>query len=184
MTRLIHGIWASYADLENGVCNAKSEQTVRGYINGFRLHATILWHTVDNILIPLNMKDKFHWVLLVIYVTDRTIYVYNSIKSTVHDEFVAREVRKYAELIPTYLTIENFYEKKGLNVQEHPSYKMHSEYDPFDIVHVNNLLLQPEASMECAMYMAAFAEYLSNGYDIPVPTIDSESRRNRYAALL
>lgn len=39
-----------------------------------------------------------------------TIYIYDSIRSAAHDKFVIREVKKYAELIPTYLATEDFYE--------------------------------------------------------------------------
>ncbi|MCD7462695.1 hypothetical protein HAX54_049127, partial [Datura stramonium] len=46
----------------------------------------LLYHgTVDNVFIPINVKDKLHWVLAVLSFRDRCIYVYDSLRSAGHD---------------------------------------------------------------------------------------------------
>lgn len=73
--------------------------------------------------------------------------IYDSIRSIVHDVYVVREVEKYAQLIPTYLAMSDFYRKKGLNIASHPKYKDHSEYSSFDIVYVNNIPQEVEGNL-------------------------------------
>lgn len=93
---LIQGIWDAYADLEGGACNASSERTIKAYIDGFRMQAVAPWHMVDNVFIPVNTKEKFHYFLVVMCFQDRTIYVYDSIRYAIDDGLVLKQVNKYA----------------------------------------------------------------------------------------
>ncbi|KAH0754050.1 hypothetical protein KY290_024320 [Solanum tuberosum] len=86
------------------------------------------WHTVDNILIPVNIKEIFHWILIVVSINDRSIQIYNSLRGgALHDSSVENEIKKYAQLIPMYLSKFDFYGKKGIDISSHPKYKSHSE---------------------------------------------------------
>lgn len=105
----MHEIWETYTDLDSDACYASSEQTIMSYINGFRLLVVVPLYTVDNVFIPVNMKDKFHSLLLVISFNDRSIMVYDSIRSTAHDAYIEDGVKKYAQLIPMYLAMSHFY---------------------------------------------------------------------------
>ncbi|PHT87020.1 hypothetical protein T459_09126 [Capsicum annuum] len=79
------------------------EYLLNEYINGFRMHAIDPWHTVDNIFIPVNVKDKHHWVLTVLSFSERCIFIYDSYSSSGHDVVVLAEIEKLAEIIPLCL---------------------------------------------------------------------------------
>lgn len=144
---LIQSIWVNYSDLENGSCNTNSEEVIKFYIKGSRLYTAASWHTVDNIFIPVNLKDRFHWILLVLSLNERAIMVYDSMRSIAHDAYIHYEVNKFAQLIPTYLLSSDFYEQRGIDLSMHPIYKLHLKYDPLDIVYVNDISEQHEESL-------------------------------------
>ncbi|XP_059286656.1 uncharacterized protein LOC132040061 [Lycium ferocissimum] len=80
--------------------------------------------------------------------------------------------------------MSDFYEKKkDIDFQNHPAYKNRALNDDFDVVNVDDLPQQHPGSMDCGVYVAAFAEFLSSGEGIPV-NIDSKFHRQRYGALL
>lgn len=109
----IYGIWEAYSDLDGGAWNASSEQTIRMYINDYRLQAALPWHTIDNILVLVNIKEKFHWVLIVVCFNNSTIDIYDSIKSAAHNVFIGNEVNKFERIIPTYLQHWNFTKRRA-----------------------------------------------------------------------
>ncbi|KAF3656252.1 hypothetical protein FXO37_15569 [Capsicum annuum] len=72
--------------IDDASLNARGkEYHLNEYINEFRMHATVSWHTVDHIFISVNVKSKHNWVLAVISFNDRCIYVYDSLSSAGHD---------------------------------------------------------------------------------------------------
>ncbi|KAF3637145.1 hypothetical protein FXO38_23836 [Capsicum annuum] len=73
------------------------------YINGFRMHAAVPWHTVDNISIPVNIREKHHWVLAILSFSERCIFLYDSYESSGHYAVVLSEVEKLAAIIPLCL---------------------------------------------------------------------------------
>ncbi|XP_070012773.1 uncharacterized protein [Nicotiana sylvestris] len=109
MQTRIAEIYDRYEDTDSDANVAKQEDVVCEYIRGYRLHANIPWHTVDNVLIPVNLKEKLHWVLVVVTFKDRYIKVYDSYMSSGHDVYVVSEIVKLAKLLPLYLSISGFY---------------------------------------------------------------------------
>ncbi|PHU30583.1 hypothetical protein BC332_02676 [Capsicum chinense] len=104
-------IFDKYVDSTREYNLANQELTIVEYIIGFKLHASVPWHTVDYMFIPVNI-GRIHWVLIVLSFNDRCLYVYDSLSSTRLDASVSLEVKKLSELLPTYLTISDFYKKK------------------------------------------------------------------------
>lgn len=117
------------------------------YISDFRMHATVPWHTVDHIFISINVKSKHHWVLAVLSFNNRCIYVYNSLSSAGHDVVVLTEVEKLVEVISLCLLACKFYEKKGIDIDNHPNYKLNDKNDLFDVYIVKDLPQQPSRSL-------------------------------------
>ncbi|KAG5627948.1 hypothetical protein H5410_013166 [Solanum commersonii] len=157
----ITDIYAAYANIESKNCVATIENDIREYINGYRLMAAIPWNTIDNVLIPVNVKQKNHWVLAVLSLIERHIHVYDSYRAAKHDSFVREEIQKLAQLLPMYLSMyydDNINDTQDLNI-------------PFDVTYVKDIPQQRY-------------EYLSDGNDICVETIDAELLRIRYGALL
>ncbi|XP_049357106.1 uncharacterized protein LOC125821777 [Solanum verrucosum] len=170
----IADIYAAYANIESKNCVANIENDIREYINGYRLMAAIPWNTIDNVLIPVNVKQRNHWVLAVLSLVERHIHVYDSYRAAKHDSFVREEIQKLAQLLPMYLSMyydDNMDDTQDLNI-------------PFDVTYVKDIPQQRYGSMDCGLYLLAFAEYLSDGNDICVETIDAELLRIRYGALL
>ncbi|KAG5629272.1 hypothetical protein H5410_000989, partial [Solanum commersonii] len=167
-------IYAAYANIESKNCVATIENDIREYINGYRLMAAIPWNTIDNVLIPVNVKQRNHWVLVVLSLVERHIHVYDSYRAAKHDSFVREEIQKLAQLLPMYLSMyydDNIDDTQDLNI-------------PFDVTYVKDIPQQRYGSMDCGLYLLAFAEYLSDSNDICVETIDVELLRIRYGALL
>ncbi|PHT97666.1 hypothetical protein BC332_33407 [Capsicum chinense] len=69
------------------------------YIREFCMDATVAWHTVDYMFIPVHLKAKHHWVLVVISFNNRCIYAYDSLSTVGHDAVVLAEIEKLAEAI-------------------------------------------------------------------------------------
>ncbi|XP_060180559.1 uncharacterized protein LOC132610266 [Lycium barbarum] len=115
--RKVDQTYLTYNNPETGSNVANEEDDLCQYVKGYRLHANVPWHSVDNIFIPINIKEDNHWILVVLSFNDRRLYVYNSYRgSTDHNAVVRREVQKLAALLPHYLHISGLYtQKTGMN---------------------------------------------------------------------
>ncbi|PHT83836.1 hypothetical protein T459_12279 [Capsicum annuum] len=64
--------------------------------------AGLSWHLVDEVYIPINCGDEFHWVLAVVDLIERRIRVYESMSRRRRSE-PSFEIQKLAKILPTYL---------------------------------------------------------------------------------
>ncbi|PHU11909.1 hypothetical protein BC332_18839 [Capsicum chinense] len=94
----------------------RNEECLINIIKGFSIPASLPWHLVNEVYIPINYGDEFHWVLAVVVLKERRIRVYDS--------------------------------------------------------------------MDCGPFVTAYAEYLSDGLQVPNDGLDAGLLRKRYAALL
>ncbi|XP_075092476.1 uncharacterized protein LOC142172704 [Nicotiana tabacum] len=178
-------IFDRYADTNSNANVAKEEDVVCEYIRGYRLLANVPWHTVDNVLIPVNLKDKLHWVLVVVSFKERCIKVYDSYRSAGHDAYVVSEIDKLAKLVPLYLSISGFYrDSQGIDWFTYSAYTDKSHNGPFEVFFISNLPQQKAGSMDCGVHVATYAKFLSTIGEIPQTTFDSNLLRQRYGALL
>ncbi|KAM3342288.1 hypothetical protein P3S68_027254 [Capsicum galapagoense] len=60
--RSIHQQWLS---LNEEMSCITPEQHVSQYIRGYKLLANVSWDSVDYIIIPVNVSESFHWILVV-----------------------------------------------------------------------------------------------------------------------
>ncbi|PHT30054.1 hypothetical protein CQW23_30359 [Capsicum baccatum] len=56
--------------------------------------------------------------------------------------------------------------------------------NPFDVQYVDGIAQQTIGSLDCVPFVAAYAEYLSDGLQVPNDGLDAGLLRKRYAALL
>ncbi|PHT36142.1 hypothetical protein CQW23_23842 [Capsicum baccatum] len=56
--------------------------------------------------------------------------------------------------------------------------------NPFDVEYVEGVSQQSSGSLDCSLYVATYAEYLSDGLQVPNDKINVELLRKRYATLL
>ncbi|KAF3680467.1 hypothetical protein FXO38_02278 [Capsicum annuum] len=143
---IINSVLAVYRIDDDSLNAGGKEYHLNEYINGFRMHATVPWHTVVHIFIPINVKANHHWILAVISFNDRCIYVYDSLSSVGHDAGVLTKDEKLAEVIPICLVACKFYEKKDIDTANHPNYKSYDNMDLFDVYVVEDLPQQSSGS--------------------------------------
>ncbi|KAH0751765.1 hypothetical protein KY285_004913 [Solanum tuberosum] len=96
-------------------------------------------------------------------------------------------------MLPSYLLDSGFFEKNERTIwPELDAYKdkqtgtLLESHIPFNIEYVQGIMQQEDDSMDCGLYVATFAEFLSDQLVIP-PDIDGHLAnylRNRYAKLL
>ncbi|KAF3620530.1 hypothetical protein FXO37_33216 [Capsicum annuum] len=102
------------------------------------------------------------------------IYVYDSLSAAGHDVVVLVEIEKLVEVIPICLLTCKFYENKGIDIDNHPNYKLNDKMDLFGISVVENVPQQPSGNLDCGLYMATYAECLT--FDEGVPSVDFDTR--------
>ncbi|PHT92671.1 hypothetical protein T459_00553 [Capsicum annuum] len=160
------------------------EHHIIEYINGFRMHAAMPWHTVKDIFISVNIKEKHHWVLAVLSFSERCIFLYYSYESSGYYATVPAEIEKIAMIISLCLQDCDLYVKKGIDLQNHPRYKDKESTVMFDVLFEDDLSQQPSESLDCGVFMIMYAECLSYGHKVIATEFDPNTLRTRYAALL
>ncbi|KAF3675566.1 hypothetical protein FXO37_05797 [Capsicum annuum] len=130
--------------LDDVILNAGGKKYhLNEYVSGFRMHAAVPWHTIDHMFILVHVKAKHHWVLAVISFNHRCIYVYDSLSAAGHNAAVLTEIEKLAKVISICLIECKFYENKGIDIDNHPNYKLNDKMNPFGVSIVENVPQQP-----------------------------------------
>ncbi|PHU03708.1 hypothetical protein BC332_28959 [Capsicum chinense] len=94
------------------------------------------------------------------------------------------KIQKLNKILPTYLDMSDFLDQKV-----HTDWSMIETYrvkmgNPFDVQYVEGIAQQAIGSLNCSPFIAAYAEYLSDGLQVPNDGLDSRLLRKIYAALL
>ncbi|KAF3614566.1 hypothetical protein FXO38_35591 [Capsicum annuum] len=160
------------------------EHHLMEYINGFRMYTAVPWHTVEDIFISINIKEKHHWIFAILSFSERCIFLYDSYESSDHYATFLAEIEKIAKIIPLCLQACVFYVKKGINHQSHLRYKDKESSDVFDILFQDDLPQQPSGSLDYGVFMVMYAECLYYGHKVIEPEFDANALRTRYVVLL
>ncbi|PHT45338.1 hypothetical protein CQW23_14496 [Capsicum baccatum] len=144
---IIRSIHDVYTVDDPNIMAGGQETHLNEYINEFRLHAVVPWPTVKEIYIPVNIKEKHYWVLIVLSFSERCIFLYDSYESSGHYPIVLTKIEKLAEIIPLCLQTCDLYNKKGIDLQNHPRYKDKDSSNMFDVLFEENLPQQPSESL-------------------------------------
>ncbi|PHT35315.1 hypothetical protein CQW23_27115 [Capsicum baccatum] len=139
--------------------------------------------TVDEVYIPINCGDEFHWVLVVVVLKVRPIRVYDSMSQRRHFGPLS-EIQKLTKLLPTYLDMSDFLDKKihnGWSTIEAYRDKMGNF---FDVQYVEGIVQQTIGNLDCGPFVAAYAEYLSDELQIPNDELYAGLLYKIYVALL
>ncbi|PHU04558.1 hypothetical protein BC332_25380 [Capsicum chinense] len=78
---------------------------------GFTILTGLPWHLVDEVYIPINCGDEFHWVLAVVILKERRIRVYDLMSRRRRFE-PSSKIQKLAKILPTYLDMSGFLDQK------------------------------------------------------------------------
>ncbi|PHT74310.1 hypothetical protein T459_21587 [Capsicum annuum] len=162
---------------------SQNEERLINIIKGFSIPAGLPWHLVDEVYIPINCGDEFYWVLVVVVLKERRIRVYDSMSRKRRCE-PSSEIQKLAKILPTYLDMSDILDQKvRTNWWTIEAYRV-KKGNPFDVQYVEGIAQQTIGSLNCSPFVAAYAEYLSDGLQVPNDGLDAGLLYKRYAALL
>ncbi|PHT38004.1 hypothetical protein CQW23_21577 [Capsicum baccatum] len=150
---------------------------------GFSISAGLPWHLVDEVYIPINCSDEFQWVLAVVVLKERCIRVYDSMLQR-RCYGPSSEIQKLAKILPTYLDMSGFLDQKVRTDWSMIEAYRDKMINPFDVQYVDGIAQQTIGRLDCGRFVAAYAEYLSDGLQVLNDGLDAELLRKRYAALL
>ncbi|KAF3636989.1 Ubiquitin-like-conjugating enzyme ATG3 [Capsicum annuum] len=90
---------------------SQNEECLINIIKGFSIPADLPWQLVDEVYIPINCADEFHWVLAVVILKKKRIRVYDSMlqRRRFRPSF---EIQKLDKILPTYLDMSDFFDQK------------------------------------------------------------------------
>ncbi|KAF3623099.1 hypothetical protein FXO38_30928 [Capsicum annuum] len=151
---------------------ASVEKSICEIMQGLCIPAAILWHFIDEVYVPINCKGSFHWVLAVVVLKERCIHVYNSMKGHRGN---AEEIKELAEMLSTYLTISDFFEKKGrTDWSLLDAYKEKTDQHAFTVHIVDGIVQQSSGSLYASLLWdygvnKACTGYVGDNQDPPRP---------------
>ncbi|PHT85628.1 hypothetical protein T459_07734 [Capsicum annuum] len=90
---------------------SQNEECLINIINGFSIPAGLPWHFVDEVYIPINCGDEFHWVLAVVVLKEKRIRVYDLMSQRTRSG-PSFKIQKLAKILPTYLDMSGFLDQK------------------------------------------------------------------------
>ncbi|KAF3644254.1 putative protein EIN4-like [Capsicum annuum] len=123
----------------------KNEECLINIIKGFSILAGLPWYLIDEVYIPINCGDEFHWVLAIVILKERCIRVYDSMSQR-RCCGPSSEIQKLAKILPTYLDMNGFLDQKVRT-----DWSMIEAYrvkgNPFDAQYVEGIAQQTICSL-------------------------------------
>ncbi|PHT44835.1 hypothetical protein CQW23_13993 [Capsicum baccatum] len=86
---------------------SRIEECLINIIKGFSIPADLPWHLADEVYIPINYGDKFHWVLAIVVLKGRRIRVCDSMSGR-RLFGPSSDIQKLTKILRTYLDISGF----------------------------------------------------------------------------
>ncbi|PHU23336.1 hypothetical protein BC332_08443 [Capsicum chinense] len=178
-------------DYAESIVVAKNEDAIANIIHGFCMPTGLPWYMIDEVYVPINCGKIFYWILAVIVLKERLIRVYDSLSSKRKKE-PPIEIQKFIVMLPTYLSYNDFYDKTERT--DRPSLEAYkgkitqqiglANEISFDVDYVQNIPQQVSDSLDCDVFVCAYAKILSEGLQVHSCGFDGASQRARYASLL
>ncbi|PHU19588.1 hypothetical protein BC332_10739 [Capsicum chinense] len=120
---------------------------------------------------------------LINIIKERRIRVYESM-SRRRRSGPSSEIQNLAKILPTYLDMSGFLDQKVRTDWSTIEAYRDKMANPFDVQYIDRIAQQTIGSLDCGPFVAAYAEYLSDGLQVPNDGLDAGLLRKRYAALL
>ncbi|KAH0767885.1 hypothetical protein KY285_003756 [Solanum tuberosum] len=165
--------------------NVKDSDDIARYICGHRLLASTSWDKVDYILFPLNIKEGCHWILVVFDIVQRSLEVYDSFPARGGVNFEVKNIVEMLSIVlPYYLSVVKFYDKRP-ELKATPKYSGIDEFEKIEFHFITKgVPRQQDDSLDCGVFVAAFAEFVSNGQHILNQQVKANILRKRFGAIL
>ncbi|PHU25164.1 hypothetical protein BC332_03496 [Capsicum chinense] len=120
---------------------SQNEKCLIKTIKGFSIPAGLPWYLVDEVYIPINCGDEFHWVLAIVVLKEKRIRVYDLMSQRRHPG-PSSEIQKLAKILPTYLDVSGFlYQKVRTDWLAIEAYQDKMD-DLFDVQYVEGISQQ------------------------------------------
>ncbi|PHT99027.1 hypothetical protein BC332_32020 [Capsicum chinense] len=119
----------------------RNEECLINIIKGFNISTGLPWHLVDEVYIPINYGDEFHWVLAVVILKERRIRFYDLMSRKRHFG-LSSEIQKLAKILPTYLDMSVFLDQKVCTDWSTIEAYWDKMVNPFDVQYVNGIAQQ------------------------------------------
>ncbi|PHU08792.1 hypothetical protein BC332_20652 [Capsicum chinense] len=116
----------------------RNEECLINIIKGFSIPTGLPWHLVDEVYIPINCGDEFHWVLAVVVLKERRIRVYDSMSQR-RRSGPSSEIQKLAKILPTYLDMSGFLNQKFCTDWSTIEPYRDKMANPFDVQYVEGI---------------------------------------------
>ncbi|PHT41280.1 hypothetical protein CQW23_20134 [Capsicum baccatum] len=131
---------------------SRNEECLINIIKGYNIPADLPWHLIDEVYIPINCGDEFHWALVVVVLKERRIRVYDSM-SLRRRSGLSFKIQKLAKILPTYLDMSGFLDQKvriDWSMIEACRDKMGN---PFDVQYAEGITQQTIGSLCCVRFL-------------------------------
>lgn len=132
----ISSVYLKVAESTNIESIITAKQDIFDVINGKSLPFSTPWYLVDNVLIPIWLDEKKHWVLAVVSFKERMIRVHNTLSC---EGIILNAVLPLAMLVPHYLLLTEFYSRTDMNFTA-KCYREKSKTDCFRTVMYNECI--------------------------------------------
>ncbi|KAF3642741.1 hypothetical protein FXO37_22358 [Capsicum annuum] len=131
--------------------------------------------------LSLNSNGNFHWVLAVISLKKRCIRVCDSMLSSQPRE-PSHEIKRLSVMLPTYISYSGLLENtertvwSSLEAYKDKMSKVAGDLNdtPFDVKYVEDIAQQVSGSLDCGVFVASYAEFLSDQMQNPSSNLDAE----------
>ncbi|CAI9765830.1 unnamed protein product [Fraxinus pennsylvanica] len=124
------------------------------YAKGEYMHCNTRWADVDNVIIPIMMDKKAHWILGQFDIKRRFLNVYNPNRLTISDRMVFSDIEAFAYVLPCLMFKINAW-------QASPADRI-GLVTPLDVNIITDIP-QNDNGQDCGLYVIRFAEYIING---------------------
>ncbi|PHU17288.1 hypothetical protein BC332_12983 [Capsicum chinense] len=93
------------------------------------------------------------------------------------------EIQKLAKILPTYLNMSSFLDQKVRTDWSTIEAYRDKMTNPFNVQYIDGIAQQIIGSLYCGPFVAAYAEYLTDGLQVPNDGLDAGLLRKIYATL-
>ncbi|KAG5610559.1 hypothetical protein H5410_021840 [Solanum commersonii] len=126
-----------------------------------------------------------HWILVVFDIGKRSLKVFDSFPARDGVNFEVKNIVEMLSIVlPYYLSVVKFYDKCP-ELKATPKYSRIDKFEKIEFHFITKgVPRQQDDSLDCGVFVAAFAEFVSNGQHILNQQVKADILRKRFGAIL
>ena len=83
------------------------------YIRGMRIPCSKPWYEADHVLFIINLRRESHWVFGRLDVHERTLFLYNSLRTAKMNAAARNAMKAYSVLLPLFFDLLGFWKNRA-----------------------------------------------------------------------